>query len=165
MKNLLIRFVLASGMIVMGLGITQAQDMPRQVVGNAGDYYQSVLFGNLHWTVGEIAVSRHENGLQLAEGFHQVYFDLLVEAEELPPDWEVKVYPNPTTDWVRLDFPVEQQVDAALYHASGQLLYQTTQLQAGSSLDMSTYPEGTYLLRLSDEQQNIHTVRILKMRR
>ena len=62
MKNLLIRFVLASGMIFMGVGNTQAQDMPRQVVGNAGDYYQSVLFGNLHWTVGEIAVSRHENG-------------------------------------------------------------------------------------------------------
>lgn len=141
-----------------------AQDIERNVVGSAGAYYDNVLFGSLHWTVGEMAVSRFETTLQLDEGFHQLYYDLLVEVEDLPPAWDVNVYPNPTVNWVKLDFPPDQVVDALLYTAEGQLLYQTTQVQSGSSLDLSTYPEGTYLLRLIDEWHNSHTVRILKMR-
>lgn len=142
-----------------------AQDMPRTVIGSAGDYYQSIQVGNLHWTVGEIAVSRHQNGLELGEGFHHGYYDLLVKIDDpLPADWEVSVYPNPTTDWVKLRFPEEEELNAQLFDANGKLLFQDTGLSAETILDMAFYPEGVYFLRLSDENNRQHSVQIMKVR-
>lgn len=148
------------------LPVLSAQDMPRTVVGSAGDYYQNLLFGNLHWTVGEIAVSNYQNGLELGEGFHQVYYDLLVEVDDpLPAGWEISVYPNPTTDWINLRFPELVKLDANLYTLSGQLLFELNDLSGTATVDLGIYPEGTYLLQLRDEDGRQRTVRVLKMRK
>lgn len=143
----------------------KAQDMPRTVIGSNGDYYDNLLFGSLHFTVGEVAVARYQNGLELGEGFHRAYHDLLVENKEiLPLDWAVNVYPNPTTERIRITLPSTAVAEAQLYNQLGQLVHQQTDILSESELDMSQLPAGTYLLRLWDETGRQGTFQVLKVR-
>lgn len=161
-KNVLI-FLSVNALL---LTTVTAQDMPRTVVGSAGDYYQNILVGNLHWTVGEIAVSRYENGLELGEGFHQVYYDLLVQtAEELPEEWEINVYPNPTTDWLEVRFPETETLFLKLFDIQGRLLADWGGISGEATLDVELYPEGVYLLQLQAEDGRQRTVKVLKVAR
>ncbi|MEL6973625.1 MAG: T9SS type A sorting domain-containing protein [Bacteroidota bacterium] len=141
-----------------------AQTMPRTVVGSAGGYYQNVVIGSLHWTVGEVAVSRFVEEFELAEGFHQMYFDLLVDTEEVPATWDVQVYPNPTANWITVDFPPSEQLAVRLYAISGQLLYEANDFYSGTKVDMTPFPEGVYLLQLVDQDQQAYTAKVLKFR-
>ncbi len=141
-----------------------SQDLPRTVVGNAGDYYENLLFGSLHFTVGEVAVARFENNIELGEGFHRSYYDLLVDAQEiLPQTWEVTVFPNPTTEQIRFRWSTDQQVAAQLFNANGQLLQQQEQILHQGRMDMSQLPAGSYLLQLQDQNGRTGTFQILKV--
>lgn len=143
-----------------------SQNMPRTVIGNAGDYYEALQFGNLHWTVGEVAVSLHQNGLELHEGFHQVYYELVVYTEEATPNWNVNVFPNPTSDFLRVRLGEEAQVvNAQLFNNTGQLLVKRENLRWEEEFDLSNFPAGNYWLRLlaADGQQQAY--KVIKMRR
>ena len=160
--------IIYSFLLVLAVGLASevlhAQEMPRTVVGSAGGYYQNVVTGSLHWTVGEVAVSRFQNGIELAEGFHQMYFDLLVDTEELPASWEVQIYPNPTTNWITIDVPPTERLRVRLFASSGQLLYQNDGFFSGTKLDMTPYPEGVYHLQLVGEDQQAYTAQVVKFR-
>ncbi|WP_367390853.1 T9SS type A sorting domain-containing protein [Lewinella sp. LCG006] len=151
--------------ILLSAGALSAQDIPRTVVGNAGDYYDNLIFGSLHFTVGEVAVARYQNGLELGEGFHRAYYDLLVKNEELLPlDWAVNIYPNPTTESIRIALPDLAPTQAALYNTNGQLLWQETIVTPLQVVDLAAYPAGTYLLRLADEEGRTGTFQVLKIK-
>ncbi|WP_326981559.1 LamG-like jellyroll fold domain-containing protein [Chryseobacterium sp. MYb264] len=66
----------------------------------------------------------------------------------------IKVYPNPTTDFVKLS----QKADAEVYDLSGKLVgsYKNAEM-----LDLSTYQQGIYLLKLSNSK-GTHSVKIIK---
>ena len=129
--------------------LLRAQDAPRTVVGSAGDYYENLQFGNLHFTVGELAVSRLQNGLVLSEGFHQGYYELLVSTDDpLPLAWEVSVFPNPTADALHVRTETTTAARATLYDTNGRQLHARA-LDAGTAtFDLTPYPAGSYWLRL-----------------
>jgi hypothetical protein len=130
-----------------------AQTMPRTVVSSSGEYLDNLLFGTLNFTVGEVAVNRYQGAMDLAEGFHRVYYDLVVSNEEvLPADWSVLVYPNPTTEYLKVEFSKqEDRVNAQLYSSTGQLILQQSDISYETELDLQALPAGTYWLRLIDE--------------
>ncbi|MEL6973577.1 MAG: T9SS type A sorting domain-containing protein, partial [Bacteroidota bacterium] len=133
------------------------------------------------------------NAWPIAEGLGEVYF--LVEATNgncatwfkveidgeiteaprpftadtsLPtPAYDLRVYPNPTTDQVRLYLP-QQEVGAApgwsLYNLQGQLLSQGVFTEATSTtVDLTTLPPANYLLRLQDaEGSHLSSTSIIK---
>lgn len=147
--------VLIFGLILFGSTISNlsAQTMPRTVVGSSGEYLDHLLFGTLNFTVGEVAVNRYQGAMDLAEGFHRVYYDLVVSNEDLlPADWEVLVYPNPTAEYLKVEFPAsEKRVNAQIYSSTGQLLLQQENISLETEFDLQVLPAGTYWLRLMDE--------------
>lgn len=159
-------WLFSSLFVLLSISCTlQGQDMPRTVIGSTGDYYDNLLFGTLHFTVGEVAVARYQNGLELGEGFHRAYYDLIVESKEiLPVDWEVNIYPNPTTERIRIALPNEESTSAELYNSNGQLLFRQAVLETDQELDLGAYPAGTYLLRLQDQTGRQGTFRVLKVK-
>lgn len=150
--------------LLLGSFSLLAQDLPRTVIGNSGDYYDNLLFGSLHFTVGEIAVAQYDSEIQLGEGFHRVYYDLLVSAEDiLPVNWEVNIYPNPTVDQVQIQLPTEHRVQALLYNSNGQLIGQREDIMYQSTIDFSRLPAGSYHLQLRDEIGRQGSFQILKL--
>ena len=158
MKNYIYILFLCFGQLL-------AQDPPRTVIGNAGDYYENLQFGNLHWTVGEVAVSLHQNGLELAEGFHQAYYELIVSTDDVLPDWEVNVFPNPTADYLQVKLPESEHVYAQLFGINGQLLISKEDISWETEFDLSDFPAGTYWLKLQDEDGRQRTFQVVKVRR
>ena len=160
------RLFLFSGLLLISGQLLLAQSAPRTVVGNAGDYYENLQFGNLHFTVGEIAVSNLQNGLVLAEGFHQGYYELLVStADPLPPDWEISVYPNPTVDAVYVRTERSQVARGYLYDQQGRLLQEQPLAAGQATFQLDHLPSGTYWLSLRDVMGAQRSYQVQKVRR
>lgn len=141
-----------------------AQTIPRTVISSSGGYYDNLLFGNLHFTVGEIAVAEYQNGIVLGEGFHRTYTDILVRDEDiLPADWKVRLYPNPTLGRVRIELPEHDEVHAHLYNASGQLVQSYGQLHHRASIDLTALPAATYIIRLTGNDGQSGSFQLVKI--
>ncbi|MEM9928590.1 MAG: T9SS type A sorting domain-containing protein [Bacteroidota bacterium] len=144
-----------------------AQDLPRTVVGSAGAFHDNLLFGDLHFTVGEVSVARYDtaNG-ELDEGFHRGYFDLVVRADEqLPPDWDVTIYPNPTTQYLQFRLPDEGSVHVQLFNSLGQLIQEIPATEFTRQMDLRAIPAGAYWLRMLDAEGRTASYQIQKMDR
>ena len=154
-------FGLLFGLCAFG---ASAQTTPRTVVGNAGDYYENLQFGNLHFTVGEVAVSNLQNGLVVSEGFHQGYYELLVSTDELPaPDWKVTVFPNPTADAVYVRTERDTPARGYLYDSRGRLLHEQPIAGGQTTFSLDRFPSGSYWLRLHDSLGGQRSFRIQKV--
>ncbi len=82
-------------------------------------------------------------------------------------DMDVSAYPNPTMDLVSISWPAEadRQVRFMLLNMAGQMLEnRSVRMGQPLSLDLSSYPEGSYLLQLTTETGRVRTVRLERMR-
>lgn len=161
MQSRIIFFMLLAGATPTAL---VAQEMTRTVVGNAGTYFSDVNVGNLHWTVGEIAVSRLQNGDAVAEGFHQTYFDLVVTALWEAPELNLSldVFPNPTVGQLTLEGDWEDGDHVRLMDLQGRPLIQKALLPERESFRLDAYPAGTYLLSVLRDGRPVKTFRVVK---
>jgi len=77
----------------------------------------------------------------------------------------VKLWPNPVVDrlYISSDAITPFQ-SVGVYSAEGQRLSEQVKFVAGQSIDMSRYPAGTYLIKITDAQGNTETHSILKGR-
>lgn len=146
-------------------GPLQAQETAQTVVGSSGSYYTHPQAGSLHFTVGEIAVSRKvQNGLELDEGFHRGYYDLVVSVQDqVFPKTEVLVYPNPTTSLIHIKHSLKGQIKALLFNSTGQKigLYQLD--VPTFAIDMSAHPAGVYWIQLQSQDGRNSTFQIQKI--
>jgi hypothetical protein len=79
--------------------------------------------------------------------------------KEKETEWEVKLYPNPAKEMLRIELSQEMQHEnmmVSIYSVTGQKIYESIYTPEISLLD---YPSGFYFLRLSDASQNRHLVR------
>ena len=72
-------------------------------------------------------------------------------------DGYVRVYPNPTTDFLHIVSNTVQK--ATLFNIAGQKILETT---AATELDVINLPSGVYLLNLQNSQNQISTFKIIK---
>lgn len=73
---------------------------------------------------------------------------------------QIKVFPNPVDD--RLEIEVPEALSVELLDLSGKILLKK-HLESGSNeLPMGKYPAGTYLLRFTLSQKQVHTVKVVK---
>lgn len=72
-------------------------------------------------------------------------------------DSEFKIYPNPTADRVYIEMDWSKFTNAKLsaYDATGKLVHSLKLSESNSSIDMTSYPAGTYILNISSEQGSV----------
>lgn len=140
------------------------QELSRSVVGTAGSYFSAVNVGNIHWTVGEIAVTRSENGLALEQGFHNGLYELIATSTWSAPEvqLEMRVFPNPTADKVTLAGDWEIRDRLRISDLLGRALSDTELPLERTELDLTNYPAGTYLLTISRAGRPLKTLRVVR---
>jgi hypothetical protein len=76
--------------------------------------------------------------------------------------WDVAVYPNPTSTLLNVQFnlPKEDKIQVGLYDVQGKLVLETnvgisTAGEHKEMLDLTHLPNGTYVCRISGQQQTI----------
>lgn len=144
--------------------ILSAQEMPRTVVGSAGTYFSDVNTGNLHWTLGEIAINYNENGNSLAEGFHQTYFDLVITAVYEVPELNLSldIYPNPTVGRLTLEGDWQSGDRVRIMDVTGRPLIEQALAPEREDFQLDQYPAGTYLLTITRDMRPLKTFRVVK---
>lgn len=121
------------------------------VIASAGNYDESASI-SLSWTLGEAFLPVFVGDqLMLTPTTQPTLFVTAVE-ETILPFVEVKVFPNPTSEFVRIAFedPLEVKIDLFLLDLQGKLLLRDFIETASSEkiIDMRSYDSGVYLLRL-----------------
>ncbi|MDZ7848243.1 MAG: T9SS type A sorting domain-containing protein [Owenweeksia sp.] len=86
----------------------------------------------------------------------------LIENSPVPQQFNLRVYPNPTTGALQVEFePAEARAELMLYDATGKLLQRFPAVQGVLHLDLSHYAEGLYWLKMCSDGEVI-TKRIMK---
>lgn len=159
----MIRIVLFT-IITLCISNINSQTLSRSVIGSTGTYYENLIVGEVHFTVGEVAVVRLQNGTELDEGFHSAIYEFFVSTYEFTvPEWTVNVYPNPTNDYLIIALSDGETVDALLFNEQGQQVLSWNQLSDQKQLPLDHLASGNYFLKLRDKENRFKTFKILKV--
>ncbi len=157
MKNLLL-IMLSLSISLSGYG----QSIDRTVIGSAGNYSEAADGTSIDFTVGETAVALLGEGPSVAEGFHRSTLSIVVSTDAPTTDWAVRVFPNPTTEWLRIELPETGDFDAQLNAANGDLLWQVPLQPYNNQVSLSTLPAGVYWLSIRNEEGEQQSFQIVK---
>ncbi len=116
------------------------------------------------WTIGEpITATVSDGTTTLTQGFHQTKLTVTAVNEIQVAGVEIKVYPNPTSDYVTVHFSnVVEKPTYLLFDLSGRLIQQKNIESTGEKIDMTACSGGSYILKLNSGQQPLQTFKIIK---
>lgn len=81
--------------------------------------------------------------------------DMVPFREQFFKDLQIKIYPNPVQGLLQVDFQGidftgdDNKAEISLFGSKGQMLLQCKVISPFTSVDLSNYPEGIYILRLT----------------
>ena len=146
-----------------------SQALQQEVVGSAGESWQ----GSTHivgWTVGEISIeyfsgASHTVGQGYWNTCHST--NCWISVEELDKNYGLRMYPNPTTDLVFLEFTndlLNTEVSIQITNTVGDVVLQK-KLNASNaiSIDISSLAAGTYIVIFSSEENVLGNEKIQKL--
>jgi hypothetical protein len=147
-------------MLIPAVTMVSAQE----VVSSAGDT-QSAAGYEVSWTVGEAVIETLVGGSTiLTQGFHQTKLTITAVSELLIPGLKIKVFPNPTQDFITVHF--SEYIEGSrylLYDLRGKLLENKLITSEDSEINMNKYASGPYILKLTKKsRQPIQTFQIIK---
>lgn len=135
----------------------------QEVVSTAGESYTNAS-GRIDFTIGEVIISTETNGaFDLTQGFHQTNFKL-AELDDHSNGNLISIFPNPAEDILTVQIGALQNVHYDLFDISGKLVERSKLNSEIPTINVNQLTAGTYLLRLSDDHQNIKTLMFIKSR-
>ncbi|MDE5418823.1 carbohydrate-binding protein [Labilibaculum sp. DW002] len=76
---------------------------------------------------------------------------------------KMKVYPNPTSDLLKIDFEGFSQKEIKLFNMRGAQVVSESVSSQSTSIDVKPFPSGTYLLNVSSDESN-QTIKVMIVR-
>ncbi|MEQ9229442.1 MAG: T9SS type A sorting domain-containing protein [Cyclobacteriaceae bacterium] len=145
-------------LVLMLSATVSAQD----VISSSGNHHENSS-AMISYTVGETVILTGTSSENiLTQGFHQT--KLTVTGIELPLGLDIRVYPNPTSDRIIVEFNDDIEAQLSLYDISGRLVEHRpiAKHQRRVEFDLSNESAGNYLLNIKDASNNLNTYRIVK---
>src|SRR6478735_8300205 len=104
-------------LLVLGQAVL-AQSIPKKVIGSAGTT-QTTSGNKLTWTVGEPVVGLMSGGgNQLGNGYYRGLSIKALSTEDFAMEVAIKVYPNPTTQYLFADQKDKHPLEITLFDLS-----------------------------------------------
>lgn len=139
-----------------------SQSMDRSLVSSGGGSYQAGNF-QADVSVGELVIASYLNGSYLlTQGYQQNI--LIVTDVEVLTDLEFEMFPNPSSNFINITCPDvnNQLLKLEVFNLQGQLICLKEISENSLQIDVSLWVDGTYLLRISNENEVIQTSKIIK---
>jgi len=116
------------------------------------------------WTIGEpITATVSDGTTTLTQGFQQSKLTVTAINDIQVAGVEIKVYPNPTSDFVTVHFSkVMEKPTYLLFDLSGRLIQQKKIESTDAKVDMTQFAGGSYILKVNSGQQPLQTFKIIK---
>jgi hypothetical protein len=120
----------------------------------------------LTWTAGEPLFTTVENSSNiLTQGFNQTLIVAeIISGIEMVPDFNLRVFPIPASDYVNLSFQGDHPENLYLYllDLNGKLLLIRKITKDHEEVDVSGFSPGMYLMRITDNKKNVRLYKIQK---
>lgn len=139
--------------------------LPAQEVISVAGETQNISGYEISWTLGEPVIETVSTETTvLTQGFHQSKLTVTAIDELLVSDLELKVYPNPTTDFVIVHMgSTAINAGLSLFDFSGKLLQQYLLTEPDARLNLTAYASGTYILKIYQEDKTpVQSFKIIK---
>ena len=150
--------------ILLGLlTITSSFIYGQEVIGSEGATFSNGA-GSLSFTLGEVVISTENSAsADLTQGFHQSNLTV-TGLTDFFTTIEISVYPNPTQEYVNISTSEFENLEFQLSDISGKLLQIGSTLTKQTSLDLSAYERGTYVLSIQSKESasTIKSYQIIK---
>lgn len=134
------------------------------LISTAGNNFKTTET-SISWSMGELATTSYTSGeLLLTEGFQQPGLEVSTLIDQTEDEVEIKAYPNPVRYQLTVDIPANDG-DATLmelYDLNGRLLKVTSFKGKSERIDLSSFPSGEYILRISDGEKLLKSLKIIK---
>jgi hypothetical protein len=139
------------------------QSINPEVTSSAGGFFQGTN-ASLSWTIGECVIETFSNtNYILTQGFQQSYAEVstLVETPEF--DFDISVYPNPTSDffWIEsskayktLENKLQsfENLKAELFDLHGRVLHEQNLVQTREKISLKGFAQNYYILNISTDK-------------
>lgn len=139
-------------LILVFFALSVSAQVKQEVIASAGGYDVNGSL-SISWTLGETIIPTFTNGgLTLTHGFQQQLIITTIE-ENLEVLVNVKVFPNPASDVVNIQFesPVDGEITLTIIDSQGRLVrrdkIESTLLE--KQINMQDLPAGIYYIRLT----------------
>ena len=141
--------------------LSSATAFSQEVISTTGDTYSNAS-GIISFTVGEVIINTGTDGTTtLTQGFHQTNWTF-VGLEDFSPNYEVSVFPNPSTHLLTIQTSDFDGVSYNLYDALGQIVIQNKLSGAETLVEVSDIPTGSYSLTIVSNNENLKTFKLIK---
>ena len=122
--------------------------------------------GTAAYSVGQIVYTSNTGaGGSVAQGVQQPYeISIVLGVEDLQISLNMKVYPNPTSDFLILNvgnFELST-LNFELYDISGKLLERKKITSITETISLVNLPSSTYFLKVTSNNEEIKTFKVIK---
>ncbi len=116
------------------------------------------------YSIGEANIAESTTGnIHISEGFISEGLNATLGIKDLAKIEGVKVFPNPTVDYVNISFSETINAQIRVFDLTGKELYSNTISSDKTSINLSRYNKGTYLVHVYDlENAKVITYKISK---
>ena len=121
--------------------------------------------GSVSYSVGQTAYLYKGINSQVLEGVQQAYEITTLSAGETALRQEgILLYPNPTRDYLYIDFTSSpyKGSEYQLYDAQGKLIKKDVISQSKSELNLSSLPSAVYIISINQNGDHLKTFKVIK---
>ena len=147
---------------LLSVGSSIAQSISSDVISSIGGEYQASN-GRLSFTLGESFTTYYISDESiLSEGFHQSYNDVISDIEDLEEVSSFKIYPNPTSDILHMEFEGQlEKLKGSIHNTLGQKLTDFS-IENQTQINISNFAQGLYFIRINNSKNQSESFRIFK---
>ena len=153
-------------LIILGIFFTEiaiGQTLDMKLISSLGDSFNNSSY-QLDWSIGEcVTTSFASSDFLITQGFHQNSYQIM-SVKDLRVDIEIKVYPNPTTNFVNLKVENSkiENMQYILTSVYGKVLQLKKITKNQEQINFSNVTTGIYFISISKNNQLIKTLKIIK---
>lgn len=131
---------------------------------SGGDAYGNG--GSAAYTIGQVTYTTNtETTSSLAQGVQQAYeISIISELDNLDINLNLSIYPNPTTDLLTLNIDAlnNENIAYQLFDINGKILVYKKITTNQESILMADYASATYFLKITKNNKEVQTFKIIK---
>ena len=133
----------------------------QEVVSTQGESYSNAS-AKIDFTIGEVVINTVTDGTkELTQGFHQTNWNFL-GVEDFAPDFDITIFPNPTSDVLYIKSSFYQDITYSLYDTQGKLVFKNILTETETQIQLNQLAPGAYSLSIHNKREQLKNFKFIK---
>lgn len=156
-------------LLLLSFSAITAQNIEPSLIVSGADYNSVTNKGAVLWTLGGLIDVNFENDDNvLVHAFWSVDYGYSMEIEKIISDFNMKVYPNPSKDYVNISIDQEtlskySNLSVVIVDMYGRTIFNKQFDKNLMQIDLTSLSSSAYIINIIDNNRLVQTAKILKI--